>query len=537
MDQTLIHLVRLLITSHQISIDKKELAFQIQSHPSYPSLHAVTGVLDHFGIDNLALDVPATDDVYNQLPAVFLARVLHEDDEQFALISKKGNTVEVRLSSTAKINISSAHFLEMFTGILVVIEPNEAVVTASNSSQISSNLIPIVLGVLVLGTLFIAGASFLQMMYVGLSMTGLVISIAIVQQHAGIKSILGDTFCSTQNPKKDCQSVLTSKGANLIANFKLSDACVVYFGTLTLVSLFLIVQGTLFTLLLALSLLALPMVVYTIVYQFTQKTWCPLCLLIAAVIIVQGSLAMVHLEAIWPLSFDLTQLLLLLTIGLAVAMLWNYISTKMESLLRLEETKIEYFRFKRNFTLFQAALEKSPRIQTDLMLPSEMVFGNPSAALNIVVITSPFCGHCQPVHNTLEEILRVYGERVAITIRFNVDTEKKDRDLYKITSRLVELFYQNPTDCLQAMHQIYAGTAVEKWFASWGPCQDSKMADRLLGAHSMWCKANQLHFTPEILINGHSFPSEYRRNELTYFIEDLIEQHAQETIQLVVEDI
>ena len=27
---------------------RDELEFQLLSHPSYPSLHAVTGVLDHF---------------------------------------------------------------------------------------------------------------------------------------------------------------------------------------------------------------------------------------------------------------------------------------------------------------------------------------------------------------------------------------------------------------------------------------------------------------------------------------------------------
>ena len=43
-------IVKKLLSKNAISFDKKELDFQIQSHPSYPSLHAITGVLDHFNI-------------------------------------------------------------------------------------------------------------------------------------------------------------------------------------------------------------------------------------------------------------------------------------------------------------------------------------------------------------------------------------------------------------------------------------------------------------------------------------------------------
>jgi hypothetical protein len=37
------------------------------------------------------------------------------------------------------------------------------------------------------------------------------------------------------------------------------------------------------------------------------------------------------------------------------------------------------------------------------------------------------------------------------------------------------------------------------------------------------------NFTPEILINGHSFPKEYDRADLVYFVEDLYESCNQVT--------
>ena len=44
----------LLLRKNGIQFDKDEFLFQIQSHPSYPSLHSITGVLEHFNIDNIA---------------------------------------------------------------------------------------------------------------------------------------------------------------------------------------------------------------------------------------------------------------------------------------------------------------------------------------------------------------------------------------------------------------------------------------------------------------------------------------------------
>jgi hypothetical protein len=42
-----------------------------------------------------------------------------------------------------------------------------------------------------------------------------------------------------------------------------------------------------------------------------------------------------------------------------------------------------------------------------------------------------------------------------------------------------------------------------------------------------WCEMNNINFTPEILINGKSFPKEYDRADLQYFINDLIDEELQ----------
>ncbi len=89
MKDSLINLVSRLLKRNQISFDKEELSFQIQSHPSYPSLHAITGVLDHFNIENVAADVPKNTETLLQLPNCFIGQINTEQGKDLVVIERK----------------------------------------------------------------------------------------------------------------------------------------------------------------------------------------------------------------------------------------------------------------------------------------------------------------------------------------------------------------------------------------------------------------------------------------------------------------
>ena len=67
-----------------------------------------------------------------------------------------------------------------------------------------------------------------------ISILGIAISIALKKQELGQKTLLGNAFCSGESEKRDCDSVLTSKGAYIYKGFKLSDLSLVYFSGLTI---------------------------------------------------------------------------------------------------------------------------------------------------------------------------------------------------------------------------------------------------------------------------------------------------------------
>ena len=52
-------------------------------------------------------------------------------------------------------------------------------------------------------------------------------------------------------------------------------------------------------------------------------------------------------------------------------------------------------------------------------------------------------------------------------------------------------------------------------------CTDFEHYKNLIKNEYDWCISNAINFTPEILINGKSYPKAYDRDDLIYFIEDL----------------
>ena len=139
MKDTLINLVQRLLRRNRISFDKEELSFQIQSHPSYPSLHAITGVLDHFNIENVAADVPVNTETLLQLPDCFIAQVNTAQGKDLIVVERKGLDYTLYNTENKKEKLSEDDFLKKFTGIIVAVEQSEdstPVKTSSNRTSI-----------------------------------------------------------------------------------------------------------------------------------------------------------------------------------------------------------------------------------------------------------------------------------------------------------------------------------------------------------------------------------------------------------------
>ncbi|EGV44165.1 hypothetical protein BZARG_916 [Bizionia argentinensis JUB59] len=523
MPESITFLVQSLLRKNKISIDDNELELQIESHPSYPSLHAITGVLNHFNIENTAVKVPVNKETLEQMPSIFIAQIKRNNGNDLVLVLKKGTEYKLIFDNKVNETISELNFSQQFTGVLVAVEKSES--DSSNQAKTFSYQKPLIAFAFMLFCLlfFISNQDLSASIYFILSLAGVSISYLIIQHGLGLDSKIISTICSQDSKTTNCNAVLNSKGATLYKSIKMSDVSLIYFVSVSLASLLLSLVETSLTALYIISVAALPIVVYSIYYQIkVSKNWCVLCLGVASVLVLQSLIFFFT-----NFNFSLLNIKSTLLIGFSFAIIssvWLFINTLLKQQQAFKKLKIESIKFKRNFDLFNTLLQQSETIDTLLPNTREIVFGNKNALLNITIITNPFCGHCKDVHDLVELLINKHHAKLNITVRFNINTENLESDGVLVSSRLLELFHmEGEVSCLKAMHDIYNDSDSKKWFIKWGAGSASKSTLNTLETESNWCIKNNINFTPEILINGKAYPKAYNRTDLEFFIEELQE--------------
>ncbi len=518
MKDSLIHSVQRLLKRNQISFDREELSFQIQSHPSYPSLHAITGVLDHFMIENIAAEVPVDLKTLDELPNCFIAQIKDNKETSLVVVERKDSNYLIFTVDNKKEKITKQDFLKKFTGIIVAVEKPEQGHINTNSNNIIYYVGFVLIGALIPFIFYTTNFSIYGLLHIILSGVGVLISIVIVKQELGLQTAIGNAFCSGLNDKKDCDAVLNSKGAKVIKGIKLSGLSLFYFVALFTATILQISNPALsFTI----SIFTIPITIYSLYYQAKViKKWCFLCLSIVVVLWVQALISV--LSTMFINELLLKDFAVFGVVFIAIGLLQRFIQPLVVEVNDLRKEKIAGVKFKRNFEVFKTLLGKSPTIDTYIENSQEIIFGNPNASVELTIITNPFCSHCKPAHEHIEEILRRYKKNVKIKIRFNSTTENTESDIVKITTRLLEIYHtEGERTCLQAMNNIYRGDKPSSWFDKWGTCFENENYILELKKQYAWCIKNGINFTPEILVNGKSFPKEYDRPDLIFFIEEL----------------
>ncbi len=525
MKDTLTYLINALLEQNKIRIDKEEFAFQIKSHPSFPSLHSITGVLDHFNIENLAMQIPLNEETLSQLPPTFLAQIKKGNDTSIVLVTNKGLKYKIIFNGKEQETISLKTFLAQFTGVMVAVDNIDSSTLKPVKGKNYLKPLSLIAIALFAVLFFTSGMDKIAIAQFVLSIAGVAISFLVIQHDLGVDSKIMNSICSQESKVTNCNAVLNSKGATLFKGLKLGDASAIYFMSTSISWLLVSLSKTQYTPLLVISALATPMIIYSIYYQIAvAKSWCSLCLGIVSILILQAIIAFFpSLDAFkFPLSG--TSMLLMGFSFFSVAAIWLFVISKLKKEQEFNALKIEATKFKRNFELFNTLLETSKSIETTLSNTSEIIFGNSKAPLNITVITNPFCGYCKVVHNLMEDILKKHHQKVSITIRFNISLSQKDSDTVKIASRLLEIYHEDgEAECMKAMSDIYNDNNASTWLKQWKSSKKPELYIDILEHEKEWCNKNNINFTPELLINGKAFPQAYNRSDLSYFIEDLYE--------------
>lgn len=528
-----------LLKENKIYIDEEEFDFQLNSHPTFPSLHSVTGVLDHFFIKNFALEVPRELEVLEKLPECFLAFLKSETLNGYALVYKQDKSFILFLDEKHKEELSYENFLNVWSGILVVIDDENQEEFREVRKNYFSHKNLLIVSLALLSIAFLFHTTLFPAIHFLLTLLGLSVCTLILLHELGVNSKLLNTICHEGSKSTSCNAVLNSKGSKLFGFFKLSDIGIVYFISLLLLWMVTKISNSNFYSIYLISLLAVPFTFFSVYYQFrVVKKWCLLCLSVVSILWLQAASLVLSKVSIQSITLDSNSIITSLLCFIITFAVWQFISSKLKKEQELNSLKVDYYKFKKNYNIFNTLLSKSEQINTKIDIEKEIVYythTNCDHHLEVVIITNPLCGFCKEAHALAEKLLELKGKEIKIVIRFNVSENPVSNDNI-IARRLINIYKNSKQGCLKALHDIYStNSSVVGWFEKWGDQSTQEETD-IIHKEKGWCKSNRIDFTPEILVNGRSLPKEYNRTDLLYFIDELIDEEIERINSASVEE-
>jgi uncharacterized membrane protein len=507
------------LKQQDINIDQNEFNFQIQSHPDYPSLLSVSDTLTFFNINNYATKLDVVDD----LPDYSVALLNDPKEGVFLSFIERISSGYKYTKEEKTITVSNNEFIKLFGNIILIAEKPENEESKSNKKNSLYGALAI-LGLLYIPSILINGFYFATIPFLIIVLLGVYLSVEAISSELGIATKLSKAVCGA-TVNTDCSALINSTKSKLLDIISFTDVSITFFVAQLLGLLFFSLSGLMneFYMLTLISLLfSLPATFYSFYLQkFVAKKWCPICISI---------IALLYLETIGVLLFNDIHFSITIPSFLYFALaliisLFSSLSFKklLKNNFELKSKIAESNRFKRNYTFFKMALLAPGKINTTANIPAgDIILGNPDAKLKIVLITSPYCSYCSGAHEIMENILALHKNKVAIHIRFNVNPIYAEEKGLLVIYKLIDIYFNKGQDLfMKAMHTWFLNkdeTVLNTFDDTTNP-QINKF--QLLLDQYVWNQKNNTVYTPAFIINDYFFPSQYSRNDLIHFINDL----------------
>ena len=488
----------------ELKVDTQEFAFQFQSHPNYPSALAFSDTLNFLGVKNDAYELQK--EFWKDLPEEFIAIY----SENFVLVKKQVKGYAI--FSDKEERISESQLLEESENFVLLFEkPQEKERRKLHFSYFLYAFFLISL----LYSVFTQ--SWDAVAFNVLSMLGLYISLEIFQKKFGKESVVLNNFCSSpakSSKPESCTKIIDSDTINILG-LKLSDFSLAYFSALLILGLFIPYIGGVLKIV---SFGSTLVICYSLFVQiFVEKAFCKICLFIIAVLAGQITISA------WIFNFEIPVSVAILSVivffisffGLVFV---NDLTAQKEN---YRKSDIKNLRFKRNYDIFRKQLIEKERVyfrHTNLFR-----LGSSDAKMNISLVSNPYCGYCKDAHKVVEKLLQKYPDDVSVQIRFNY-FEGNGQEEYKNLLRdfLNIITVKNEKIFLQTIELWFHNKNEHEIHSKYNSAGNEYDLEEVLKV-SQENRNYGFTFTPLFLINGYQFPDKYDKEDIFYFIDELLE--------------
>lgn len=490
-----------------LKIDKMEFTFQFQSHPNYPSALAFSDTLNFMGVSNNAYELEKH--YWEELPEEFIT--IYKNN--FSLVQRKGKQAKI-FTDEEKL-ISFDELKENSKDFILLIEKNAEERVSGNDTKIQKIFISLLFAISLSVSLINWNLS--SFLFQLLSFAGLYIFLEIFKEKFGKESPVLQNFCGAgakQNTIKDsCKTIIQSEDFKIFG-LKFSDFGFIYFIGLSVLPLLIANNSVLFC---GISGLALCSVVYSVYYQISKNSFCKICGLVIGILISQFTVAYLFYSS----PFQTTEIFIALFTFLIIFFVVYQFSITIEEKEKHRKANIKNLRFKRNYEIFKDQLLKEDNKVNFKINSGGFILGNPDAEFKISIVSNPFCGYCKDAHLLLEKLILQYPNDLQVQIRFNYGG-KNDTELTYLLSVFKNLYInQGEEKFCKALNFWYETRNFEAVKQKYPLEKETDLSDII--ALSQDNSANNLNFTPLLIINNYQFPKSYDREDIFYFIDDLLE--------------
>ncbi|ASU32968.1 vitamin K epoxide reductase family protein [Mucilaginibacter xinganensis] len=516
--------VNKLLKGLSISIAPETVIEELEKHPDYPSLLAISDVLSALNIENSAYRV--ANDNLEAVPTPFIAHT-NINNGDFLLVEKNnGNSVTVSSEKWNRHKLSIEEFKKIFQGVVLTAEAAEG---QTSAASVAATLAAIKIPVILAGSLFIlAAALFLNGYFTNLGWqaallsvfktAGVITSVLLLVQSIDSNNPLIQKLCQGGS-KTDCKAILSSKAAKVFEWLTWSEVGFFYFTGTWLLILFGGGSATIWAALAVLNVVSLPYTFYSIYYQArVAKQWCVLCCTVQALLWLEFIPLATLYKSLDFSAIDAKGAATVLMCMLAPIILWMVLKPMLLKLQQLQPLKQQLRKFKYNTDLFTNTLTAQPRYAQ----PDDswsIVLGNVEANSIITMVSNPYCPPCATMHKALDELLEQNGN---VQARIVFTANNTDEDIKTPVSRHLMALNELPDKSIvkNALHDWYEQK--QKDYKEWAkvyPVQLNEANFYKLDKQNDWCKIAEVTSTPTMLLNGYRLPDVYRLPDLKYMLE------------------
>jgi uncharacterized membrane protein len=525
--------VRILVQHLRVKISTTSIKNKLVEHPDYPSLLSISDSLASWKIASMSFK--AEREHLSNLSTPFLVQITDKNETFFSVVSAVNDKRLIISDSiyNKHYEIGWDEFMSKWTNIVTVVESSEDShderYLANRKTERLRNIF--YYAGLILVFAITSYVSFLSIQNLGSSawagigllvskLFGVYIGALLLWYEIDKNNLTVQKVCKA-GKNKNCTAVLQSSVSKIFGIISWSEIGFIYFlgGYLFLSSELL--SPSAISLSLFFGLLALPYVVFSLIYQWrVVKQWCVLCLAVQGVLFADVVIGLSSGSYTFELINGVSLLLLIKAfvfyIGLFI--LWFLIKPLFISSKESLKNKVDFTKLKHNVQIFQAQIEKQRKVINDNN-DLGFRFGNSNASHKLIKVCNPFCGPCASTHPEIHQLLEVMPE-LELQIIFTATSKEDD-----IKSKPVKHFY--------AILEQYGPVVLDKAVNDWYMAKEKNYVEfsekypvniplekynAKLDEMIEWCTANKITYTPTLYIDGYELPDMYSVSDLKYLL-------------------